>query len=173
MVCKIRDNIMECDTKTFLNAMGVGEIHPEKVEELIFEDCAGQIEFGKPMSQRDADKAFVQCQAEQMREHKSNLEGCVSRFMENHPMNGVKDVDIDWDRDKVKVEMTSKDEFLSAIRETMNGMGPFWARSNKELIEVAGGGDIDETIVSHFPWLKHTTGVWGRPTSIERCMERR
>ena len=164
-VCKIIRRpegraILECDTHTFLDQIGVKHLHPYD------QDITNILDgVEDDVSEKDRQRIID----DEYKKFANNVESCIRTFLISHPINGVNDVHIDWGKDKVRIDIGDKEKFLSSIRNSMNGAGPFWADSNKQLIECAGGG-IDDTIRTHFGWLSYVPEVYGTQ-SIQGCVE--
>lgn len=148
---------MVCKMENFFRAMGIENQHPDKIDwyENLYE-----------IPDEGADELVE----EWRKKHIDNLDGCVRRFLTSWPIEGVLDVNLNFEKDEVRVELADKNKFLNSIREAMNGVGMFYAPSNKEFIEQAGG-TADKVIISHFGWLKDAPEVWGTQ-SLSRCLER-
>ena len=62
-------------------------------------------------------------------------------------------------------------ETAEKVRNTINGMGPFWYDSVKEFKEVGPYGSYCEAAIQHLHWLKHYPEVYGE-TGYRRVYER-
>ncbi len=159
--CKIKGNEMICKVDTFFRAMGIDELHPDKFFDTFYEQ-----DFGD-MSSKEIDDY----QDEEYKKYTADVDGCIRNFMTSHPIKGVSDVDVDFAKDKVKIKLSNKDDFLTSIRLAMEGYGMFYAGSNKAFIEQTYPRNKDKVIVTHFGWLKEVPAVYGT-RSISGCIGR-
>jgi len=165
--CKIRNNEMICKVDTFLRAMGIEDLHPDKVMEDIELPMLKPEDFPIPKEMEEAQQAMID---EEYRKYVANVDGCIRSFMTSHPIKGVSDVDIDFPKDVIKVKLSNKDDFLTSIRLAMEGYGMFYAGSNKAFIEQTYPKNKDKVIVTHFGWLAKVPEIYGT-RSIRRCVE--
>jgi len=164
--CKIKGDMMICKVDTFFNAMGISDLKPDKV----FEDWYPELDPSEFKTVKERIEAEQEYYDEEYKKFQNKVEDCIRDFMTSYPVKGVDDVDVDFDKNEVKVKISDKDEFLNSIRETMNGVGIFWADSNEELLEHTYPGDKDKVIVTHFGWLANAPEVYGTG-SIRRCIQ--
>ena len=147
----------------------------QEVEESLMDYPSGSYEYAMKQAKEDGftdDEAEVKAQEAEQEERDDEFKKYVQRIVNtiNYLLNFH---DIELEVKKKRYYLTSKSwkETAEKVKETINGMGPFWYDSLKEFKEVGPYKSYCAAVCSHLHWLKDYPQVYGE-TSYRRVYER-
>jgi hypothetical protein len=160
------------DTTTFFKQFGIEDMHPDEQEYMEYIEVPLRDEDGNLLSDDERLKIEQDMIEEWGGRYTAAVESAIRDFLTSSPIRGVEDVDIDFSKDRVVIKVSDKEKFLDSIRQTINGVGMFYAPSNEELVEQTHPGEPNKVIETHIHWLASVPEVWGTKSIRERVDDR-